>query len=317
MRGQQNYIPNSSLGKMTGNGARVYGRGEVRSISTQNNYNSSKYLNNMNNKDSITNNYNNKSKNNNINEAFQIIQNELRQKDIRILELEKQVSELKLQIQKAKALSNSSINNNEENNNIYNNNLGINYNLNSGFNISSNDVNKKYIPKYSQYSHENKLNNNNNVLNENINGQKKINNYTKNLNNNNNFLRGYNNINIKDDRRNGPPQKPHYESDSEKMIQRKIPPIGVDPMGLTGNSFLTSTEIPTKLEVKTYLKEVRAKVKPSVFKEFIENIKLLTDKNNAGVNKQNIILKVKLLFGNEYQDLFEKFESILGIKNLE
>ena len=46
------------------------------------------------------------------------------------------------------------------------------------------------------------------------------------------------------------------------------------------------------------------------------NIKLLTNsKNKNGVDKKNVIEKVRLLFGEQFKDLFIKFESILGFTN--
>ena len=65
--------------------------------------------------------------------------------------------------------------------------------------------------------------------------------------------------------------------------------------------------------MKNYLKEVKAIVDPKMFKEFIKNIKLLTNKT-ANVNKKAIIDNVKNLFGDQYIDLYMKFETILGVK---
>ena len=66
-------------------------------------------------------------------------------------------------------------------------------------------------------------------------------------------------------------------------------------------------------EVKNYLKEVKDIVDPKLFKEFIKNIKLLTNKT-ANVNKKVIIENVRNLFGEQYIDLYMKFETILGVK---
>ena len=65
--------------------------------------------------------------------------------------------------------------------------------------------------------------------------------------------------------------------------------------------------------MKNYLKEVKSIVDPKMFKEFIKNIKLLTNKT-ANVNKKAIIDNVKNLFGDQYIDLYMKFETILGVK---
>lgn len=331
------YIKNPSNIQNLGEGQRLYGRGEIRSISTQNDYNTSKYFMKITNKDDINglSNYRSKNKENtNINEAFQIIQEEFRQKDLRILELEKKVAELKEQIEIAKL--NQSNNNKEENDLIENSNKfeGKNYNKTPETNLPNKNLiigNKNYVGHYKNANvniNRNSNINNNAILRESngIQNKNNNNNFTGNIknvgNNNNNYLRGYQNYNKKDDKKININSKLHYESDNEKVFQRKITPtLGVeynnDTLGVTGNSFLTNNEIPSKYEVKTYLKEVRSRVNPLVFKQFIENIKLLTDKNCKGINKQNLIRNVKMLFGNEYEDLFEKFETILGIKNTE
>lgn len=70
----------------------------------------------------------------------------------------------------------------------------------------------------------------------------------------------------------------------------------------------------SKSDVKNYLKIVKSRVDPAMFKEFIHNIKLLTSKNNSGLNRNIIIEKVRMLFGEEYSDLFNQFQNIIGIK---
>ena len=83
---------------------------------------------------------------------------------------------------------------------------------------------------------------------------------------------------------------------------------------ITGNS--SNFQGHSKNEVKLYLKEVKSKVDPIIFKEFIQNIKLLTNsKEKNGVDKKSVVEKVKMLFGEQFKDLYIKFESIIGINN--
>ena len=83
---------------------------------------------------------------------------------------------------------------------------------------------------------------------------------------------------------------------------------------LTGNSGNSKSH--SKSDVKMYLKEVKQKVEPSIFKEFIKNIKLLTSsKDKNGVDRSRVVENVRILFGEEYKELFIKFESIIGIND--
>jgi hypothetical protein len=66
-------------------------------------------------------------------------------------------------------------------------------------------------------------------------------------------------------------------------------------------------------EVKTFLTEVRERVPPKEFKEFIKYIKILTDKNGVNLNRKETFENVRILFGKEYRDLFHKFEHLLSI----
>ena len=82
----------------------------------------------------------------------------------------------------------------------------------------------------------------------------------------------------------------------------------------TGNS--SSYQRHSKSEVKLFLQQVKSKVDPIIFKEFIKNIKLLTNsKEKNGVNKNSVIERVRILFGEQFKDLFIKFQSILGFNN--
>lgn len=107
----------------------------------------------------------------------------------------------------------------------------------------------------------------------------------------------------------------NYNSDSEKKVKVPLPrPTTQTP----SNSFMMTNSgnkdsAQSRNEVKNYLKEVKDIVDPKLFKEFIKNIKLLTNKT-ANVNKKAIIDNVKNLFGDQYIDLYMKFETILGVK---
>lgn len=112
-----------------------------------------------------------------------------------------------------------------------------------------------------------------------------------------------------------------YNSDSEKKV--KIP-IQKPSTQTPSNSFIvnnnnSSSYLPkdssqSRNEVKKFLNEVKGQVEPKLFKEFIKNIKLLTNKTGNSVNRKAIIENVKNLFGEQHMDLFLKFEEILGIK---
>ena len=107
----------------------------------------------------------------------------------------------------------------------------------------------------------------------------------------------------------------NYNSDSEKKVKVPLPwPTTQTP----SNSFMMTNSgnkdsAQSRNEVKNYLKEVKDIVDPKLFKEFIKNIKLLTNKT-ANVNKKAIIENVRNLFGEQYTDLYMKFEKILGVK---
>ena len=107
----------------------------------------------------------------------------------------------------------------------------------------------------------------------------------------------------------------NYNSDSEKKVKVPLPwPTTQTP----SNSFMMTNSgnkdsAQSRNEVKNYLKEVKDIVDPKLFKECIKNIKLLTNKT-ANVNKKAIIENVRNLFGEQYIDLYMKFETILGVK---
>ena len=109
----------------------------------------------------------------------------------------------------------------------------------------------------------------------------------------------------------------NYNSDTEKVPNQRFP--GYDNMSHSNDhSILTynggGSQVSSKAEVKSYLKEVKSKIEPHKFKEFIRNIKLLTAKNNTTFNKDIIVESVRKIFGENNKDLFIKFQYIIGAK---
>ena len=69
----------------------------------------------------------------------------------------------------------------------------------------------------------------------------------------------------------------------------------------------------SKADVKSYLKEVKSKLEPNSFREFIRNIKLLTSSKEEGnIDRKSIVEKVRFLLLEKDDDLFEKFKKIIG-----
>jgi len=219
--------------------------------------------------------------NTNINKAIIILKNEFKKKDDKIKFLELKVEELE---RKINMITNSKSNVQQQNKNNMNNNINVPFNKNFTFaEFNSGEVNP-----FQNKNENNKINtemedlnadNNNNVYSQNkSSNQFQINNNQYNLNNNNNNLAS-----------------------------------GIKENSLTGNS--GSSRNHSKNEVKLYLKEVKEKVEPFIFKEFIKNIKLLTSSKEmkGGVDRKQIVENVRILFGEQYKELFIKFGAIIGI----
>lgn len=83
---------------------------------------------------------------------------------------------------------------------------------------------------------------------------------------------------------------------------------------VSGSNCSSKDNTQWKNEVKKYLNEVKDKVEPQLFHEFITYIKIMTGKSNSSTNKKEIIDKVKELFGTQHYDLFQKFEMIVCLK---
>ena len=101
----------------------------------------------------------------------------------------------------------------------------------------------------------------------------------------------------------------NYNSDTDSRIKIQVPKksVGMNSM-MTYNGAQQSRN-----EVKMYLSEVKDKVDPKTFREFIKNIKKLTSKD-VSVDRAAVIENVRALFGKKFSDLFEKFEKILCVK---
>lgn len=109
----------------------------------------------------------------------------------------------------------------------------------------------------------------------------------------------------------------NYNSDSENRVNQRFP--GYDNLSHSNDhSLLTynggGSQTSAKADVKNYLKEVKSRIEPRKFKEFIRNIKLLTAKNKNTFNREIIVESIRKIFGDENNDLFIKFENIIGVK---
>ena len=90
---------------------------------------------------------------------------------------------------------------------------------------------------------------------------------------------------------------------------------------VSGSNCSSKDNTQWKNEVKKYLNEVKEKIEPELFREFIKYIKVMTSKNNnnnsnSKSNKKEIVTKVKELFGEKYIELFHQFEVIVCLKKV-
>ena len=258
---------------------------------------------NINNNVNINNNTNNQNNqnrnmnqipNNNINKAFMVIRSEFKKKDDRIKALELKIADLENKINQITKGNNYNINeNNTQGANIINipqKNFGKNFTFaekNSG-EIKESNLNKTPESNFNRGNNPFRNKEVNQNMNSNFYAQtKSANQYKIKTNNDNELITANKSININD---------------------------AADGSVFTGNS--SNFQKHSKNEVKLYLKEVKSKVDPIIFKEFIQNIKLLTSsKEKNGVERSTVIEKVRILFGEQFKDLFIKFESILGFSN--
>jgi hypothetical protein len=272
-----------------------------------------KNLTNMNNNNRTYNNIirtmNSSNPNNSINRAIIVIKNEFRKKDEKIKNLELKIAELE---NKINMLSNS--NNFQSNYNTVNQKQNPNLNpLNltqkkTGKNFTfAENFSEEINPSYNTRENINRTpeinyNRDNNPFRNNVN----------NRNNNNYYVQtqSANQYKIKNNKN----DEFIFEQKNSIGKNNNANDTAIEGSVFTGNS--SNFQRHSKNEVKLYLKEVKSKVDPIIFKEFIQNIKLLTNsKNKNGVDKKSVIEKVRLLFGEQFKDLFIKFESILGFTN--
>ena len=281
---------------------------KTNNIKNNNNVSTNNYINRNNNQ--INNINRNVSSNNNtnsdnmINKALSIIRTEFRKKDEKIKSLELKVTELENQL---KLLTrNNAVNNNDYSNHIANNNYVVNSN---NYNDQQKKIGKNFTfsEKYSEeinYIREGHEDGNNNINriskmrenNYNTNNNTREINYQNNSNNQYNINRINENNYMSNQPKKGEPL--NNEAQRENSIKTWN----------SGNYHGWS-----KLDVKLYLKEVKSKLDPMAFKEFIKSIKLLTStKGEGNINKTSIVEKVRNLLGERYDDLFIKFKNIIG-----
>ena len=251
---------------------------------TSNNTQKKKFTQNSNfNRRNIANNNQNQNSNiinNNENDelgiALLIIRRELKKKDDKIIQLEKKVKEL---TNKLNLLTNGKLNN---------------YNIQSNFNPFIKQSKEEYNQE-EDFQIGNYIRPGGQSM-----GITGLNSLGKNKIRNNNYIRSVSLNN------------PNYNSDNENVVKRYH---GYDNLSHSNdNSVLTYNGVQTnsKRDVKNYLREVKTKIAPKKFKEFIRNIKLLTAKNNTALNKDIIVESVRILFGEEHKDLFIRFQAIIG-----
>lgn len=235
------------------------------------------------------NNYNNNIMNSNdeLGKALLIIRRECKKKDDKIRELEKKVSELTNKLM-----------------------ILLKYNNNNNIDLNNDFENVGGMKPFSKAQDDNNFESNDNKDGEIVNRMGRGYSFGYSLNNRNNQRSNSYIQNFKDNVVN-------YNSDSEKVPNKRFP--GIDNMSHSNDhSILTynggSSQTSSKAEVKNYLKEVKSKIEPQKFKEFIRNIKLLTAKNNSTFNKDLIVESVRKLFGETNKDLFIKFQYIIGAK---
>ena len=276
---------------------------------TNNVPNTNNYMNrNINPNNNITRNLsnnNNMNSDNMINKALSLIRTEFRKKDEKIKSLELKVEELENQLNLLRR--NNAINNNDYSNQIQNNNyvgntnnyneqpkkMGKNFTFSEKYSDEIHYMNKIEEPNNNNMNRMNKMreiNSNQNHL-----GNAREVNYQNNSNNQYNVNR----INENDYMSHQPKNK---DANNEAQRENSIKTWN------SGNYHGWS-----KLDVKLYLTEVKAKLDQKAFKEFIHSIKLLTStKGEGNIDKSTIVERVRNLLGERHDDLFIKFKNIIG-----
>ena len=260
-------------------------------------------MNNMNNNmnRNMTSN-NNNDPNNIILKALSIIRSEFIKKDEKIKSLELKVEELEKRINAIQNSGNQLNNNNQNmilNNNYVNNpnqiplkekqhKIGKNFTFSEKY---SEEINNMEIPREPNiYNLPNKKEGMNNNIN-------RINNMGINYgtNSDNQF-----NVISKN------------ENDNKANINKKERENSVNSH-TSGNIFGI-----TKIELKSYLKDVKSKLDKERFKTFISNVRLLNNSkgnNNNNIDRESVMENVRILFGEKFKNLYEQFKDIIGFNN--
>jgi hypothetical protein len=245
---------------------------------------------------------NNNDPNNIILKALSIIRSEFIKKDEKIKSLELKVEELEKRINAIQNSGNQLNNNNQNmilNNNYVNNpnqiplkekqhKIGKNFTFSEKY---SEEINNMEIPREPNiYNLPNKKEGMNNNIN-------RINNMGVNYgtNSDNQF-----NVIAKN------------ENDNKANINKKERENSVNSH-TSGNIFGI-----TKIELKSYLKDVKSKLDKESFKTFISNVRLLNNSkgnNNNNIDRESVMENVRILFGEKFKNLYEQFKDIIGFNN--
>lgn len=256
--------------------------------------------NNMNRNQTANNINRNMNSNNIINQALSMIRDEFRKKDEKIRVLERKVEELEKKISL------------------------IMKNNNNNYMDDSNNKNKEPQVKIGKnFTFSDKLSEEINY-NSNIREQNNYNNYltnpTKGINNdisNNPFNKKEVNkriVNYQNIPNNQHRMDPMKENEFD-LSQQKNKDINNDNQRENSIKTWNSGNYHgwTKIDVKLYLKEVKSKLPPDEFKEFIHSIKLLTSsRTQENVDRDSVVEKVRNLLEGRFDDLFNKFKAIIG-----
>ena len=305
----QNAYNNLNTNNLTGNNSMNKQNNRINMGINNNIINSN--MNNINN--NINHSNNNLNQNNNINKALMIIRAEFKKKDDKIRELELKVAELEKKINSITKTGNFQSNNNNQalNNNYMNSISNMNSQKKFGKNFTfsenySEEINPAFNKRDSNLNKTPDMNYNNRVnpfRNTDDSNNTNKNNFYNQTKSANQYKIMQNNDNDND-----------YTLEKKGSKQTNYGDNARENSIITGNS--SNFQGHSKMEVKSYLKEVKSRVNQVIFKEFIKNIKLLTNsKDKNGVDKKSVVDKVRILFGEEYKDLYIKFESIIGINN--
>ena len=212
-----------------------------------------------------------------------------------------------------------------------NNNINIIHKIKNSTNIHKiNNYNYRNITETRKFSNNNiNYNYNNNIMNEIPN--KNINEHSNDKKNINKIRKEsyHSNQNMSIRNKNGSPKQINNNNDEQKNFagenenlvgNEKIKIVALDNSlynsgrpGSKSNSFNMSDDnsmITSKNDVKNYLKEVKNKLEPERFKNFISHIKALT-KNKNIEEKNIIILQIKSLLID--RNLINKFENIMKV----